>query len=273
MRETDLYEPVRDWLMKSGWTVRAEVKGCDIAAMDGDRLVLVELKTSMNFEVVLQAVDRQRTGDLVYIAVPAKMRTFTGKRWKLATHLLKRLEIGLLLVHFPQHAISAEPRVEEVIPPVPFDRVQSRNMAQKRREALMKEFKARSGDHNRGGSVKKPLVTVYREQALSIARCLHETGPTSPKVLRAMGTDATKTTAVLHDNHYGWFASVSRGVYRLTEKGVEALEQYASVLDAHARATGTCVTFPVDPAREEGTLPGRISPGKGRRSRTKPSDR
>lgn len=101
MRETDLYEPVRDWLMKAGWTVRAEVKGCDIAAMDGERLVLVELKTSMNFEVVLQAVDRQRTGDLVYIAVPAKMRTFTGKRWKLATHLLKRLEIGLLLVYFP----------------------------------------------------------------------------------------------------------------------------------------------------------------------------
>jgi len=232
MHETDLYEPVRDWFSAAGWTVRGEVKGCDVAALDGEKLILAELKTSLNFEVVLQAVDRQRTGDIVYIAVPAKTKAQSMKRWKMATHLLKRLDIGLLLVHFPQRATSGGTWVEELLPPVPFDRMQSRHAAKKKREALLKEFRSRSGDHNRGGSVKKPLVTAYREQALQIAKCLAGQGNATPKMLRAMGTDAGKTTAILHDNHYGWFASVSRGIYRLTEKGVEALGLYAPVMES-----------------------------------------
>jgi hypothetical protein len=226
MRETDLYDPVRDWLAAAGWLCRGEVKGCDIAALNGDRLVIVELKTVLNFEVVLQATDRQRAGDIVYIAVPAKLRTLSRQRWKLVLHLLKRLELGLLLVHFSSKANGVPPRVEEAIPPVPFDRVQSRNVAKKRREVLMKEFHGRSGDRNRGGSVRRPILTSYREQALSIARLLREHGSLSTRMLRKMGTDVVKTTAILADNYYGWFERVSTGVYRLTDKGNKALEDF-----------------------------------------------
>ena len=231
MQETDLYEPVRDWLLAAGWTVRAEVADCDVAAMDNDRqLVLVELKTTLNFEVVLQAADRQRLAERVYVAVPAKQRAMASKRWNLVTHLLKRLELGLLLVRFPAQGRNAPVIVEEVIPPVPFDRSRSMAVARKRRTALIKEFEARSGDHNRGGSSKKALVTVYREEALRIAQCLDATGPTSPRALRAMGTCPAKTTRILHDNHYGWFAPVSRGIYDLSQMGREALQAYSSVL-------------------------------------------
>ncbi len=229
MRETDLYEPVRDWLTEAGWHVRGEVKGCDIAALNGERLVLVELKTVLNFDVVLQATDRQRAGDIVYVAVPAKLRSMARKRWKRVVHLLKRLELGLLLVHFSTRDCGVPPRVEEAIPPIPFDRMQSRSVARKRREALVKEFHGRSGDHNRGGSVRHPILTAYREQALFIARLLHEHGDLSTRTLRAMGADGAKTRAILADNHYGWFERVSMGVYRLTDTGRKALEQFISV--------------------------------------------
>lgn len=237
MRETELYEPVRDWLADAGWTVRAEVRDCDIAAVSADRLLIVELKTTLNFDVVMQAVDRQRMGDFVYVAVPAKTKAMAGRRWLLITHVLKRLELGLLLVYFPKGG-HAPPRVEEAFPPIPFDRVRSRDQARKKRAALLKEFKARSGDHNRGGSSKHPLVTAYREQALVIARCLQTDGPSTPRTLRGKGTDARKTTGILYDNHYGWFEPVSRGIYGLTAKGAEALAAYEAVLPHRPDADG-----------------------------------
>ncbi len=226
MRETDLYEPVRDWLAAAGWVCRGEVKGCDIAALNGEQLVIVELKTVLNFDVVLQAVDRQRAGDIAYVAVPAKLRTLQGKRWKLILHLLRRLELGLLLVHYSARAGGIPPRVEEVIPPVPFDRMQSRSAAKKRRESLMKEFHGRTGDRNRGGSVRRTILTSYREQALFIAHILREHGALSTRALRLMGTDAARTTAILADNYYGWFERVSMGIYRLTDKGDKSLEDF-----------------------------------------------
>ncbi len=224
--ETDLYVPVKKWLSQAGWSVKAEVNGCDVAAMAGDQLVLIELKASMNLQLVLQGVDRQRMGDLVYVAVPARRQAMKAKRWKQILHLMKRLEMGLLLVHFPKQGDSW---VEEVLPPVPFDRAASRVQAKQKRTALMKEFHARTGDHNTGGSVKCPLVTAYREMALEIARLLQIHGPQTPKSLRSMGTDPGKTTTILSDNHYGWFVRVSHGVYGLTETGAESLKVYGSV--------------------------------------------
>ena len=38
MPETDLYRPVHDYLVKQGYTVRSEVRHCDIAA--GNKLTL-----------------------------------------------------------------------------------------------------------------------------------------------------------------------------------------------------------------------------------------
>ena len=39
MHETDLYGPIRDYLVTLGYDVQGEVKGCDIAARKGDDLI------------------------------------------------------------------------------------------------------------------------------------------------------------------------------------------------------------------------------------------
>ena len=48
IRETDLYEPVKRYLEHQGYTVNAEVAGCDVTARKDDELVLIELKTSFS---------------------------------------------------------------------------------------------------------------------------------------------------------------------------------------------------------------------------------
>ena len=42
MRETDLSQPVKNYLVSRGYRVQAEVKDCDIAARNDDELVIVE---------------------------------------------------------------------------------------------------------------------------------------------------------------------------------------------------------------------------------------
>jgi hypothetical protein len=75
--ERDLYEPVRQWLMDRGYNPKAEVMGCDILALKDELALAVELKVTLNLEVILQAVDRQRFADMVYIAVPRRAGCYT----------------------------------------------------------------------------------------------------------------------------------------------------------------------------------------------------
>ncbi len=222
MRESDLYSPVRDWLKAQGYSVKAEVRGVDIMAVKGETTLMVELKNTLNLEVILQAVDRQRLSDTVYIGVPKKGRLLFTKRWKLLIHLLKRLELGLLLVSHKGEICF----VEEVLAPVPFDRVQSRAKTKKKRENVLLEFDQRHGDYNIGGVNKVKILTVYRENALTIAHLLSIHGPLKPKQLRSLGADSVKTTSILNQNFYDWFMRIEKGVYTLSPKGVEALNEY-----------------------------------------------
>lgn len=226
MLEKEMYEPVKKWLVGCGFEPKAEVKGCDIMAVRDDLVLAVELKTVLNLEVILQATDRQRFSDIVYIAVPKKGRLFFTKRWRMITHLLRRLEIGLLLVS-PK---GGEETVEESIQPVPFDRVKSRQLNSRKRKVIVKEYQDRHGDHNIGGSNKSRLVTVYREQSLVIADLLAEYGPMSPKALRERGANKDKAAGILRNNHYGWFAWLSKGLYGITDEGRKALENYHEVV-------------------------------------------
>jgi len=222
--EKDLYEPVRQWLMDRGYNPKAEVMGCDILALKDELALAVELKVTLNLEVILQAVDRQRFADMVYIAVPKKGRLLYTKRWRMITHLLKRLEIGLLLVS------EKGKNVEEALEPVPFDRERSRQAYKRKRKSAVAEFNKRHGDYNTGGVNKVKLVTAYRESALLIAHLLSVNGPMSPKRLREMGTDARKTQSILSRNVYGWFERLSKGLYMVSPRGYEALKLYNDVV-------------------------------------------
>ncbi len=216
--ETDLAGPVCGYLEAQGYRVRSEVKDCDIAAVKGDDLLIVELKKTLNLALVVQAVRRQRMTDSVYCAVPRPPNKW--KWWKESRgvfHLLRRLELGLLLVSVGNGA----PPVEVVFHPVPFSR---RKRAPARR-AVLEEIAHRTGDFNRAGSTRTKLMTAYRENAIHIACCLESRGRLSPAALRALGT-GPKTQSILHFNAYGWFERVDKGVYALSPRGREELKGY-----------------------------------------------
>lgn len=225
--EVDLFEPVSEFLIKQGYTVRSEVNYCDITALKESELVVVELKRNLSVDLLAQAVKRQKAADLVYIAVPKPKRMLGNSKWKDICHLIRRLELGLILVSFK----GKQAFIEIPIEPLYFDREKSKTMNKKKRESIIKEMKGRYSDLNVGGSTGKKLVTAYRESALFIACCLNMLGPLSPKGLRKLGTDNKKTTTILSENHYGWFEKVHRGVYHINDEGKKALEKYKELAD------------------------------------------
>ena len=187
MRETDLYAPVKAYLQKLGYAVHGEVLDCDMTATRGEDLVVVELKTGANMTLLVQATDRQRITDAVYVAIPAPRR-HQRRQWRGVQVVLRMLELGLIVVHFGPRG----PRAEVVFDPKPYQRKKH----SRRRRALLAELDQRSGDYNVGGSSGTPLVT------------------------------SDKTGRVLADNHYGWFTRVARGVYALTDQGRADLERH-----------------------------------------------
>jgi len=212
-RETDLYEPIRDYLMAQGYTVRSEVHHCDVTASKGDDLIVIELKRQFGVDLLIQATARQRITDSVYVAFPKPAINGRGRHWRGVQRLIRQLELGLILVDFGN---ASEPKVNVVYHPLPY----RRRKRSKSRRAVIQEIAARSGDYNRAGSHGAPLMTAYRENAFLIACCLDRFGPTAPRQLRALGAGA-KTLSILYNNVYGWFERVDRGVYSLSAQGRE----------------------------------------------------
>lgn len=219
MKETDLYPPVKQYLESLGYSVMGEAAGCDIAAQHNNELIAVELKSAINLKLILQAVERQESCDSVYLAVPVSgSSTPPGLADKL--RLVKRLELGLLLVRFLNHRT----RVELVCHP----QASTRRRNTRHRRAILQELAGRSGDYTPGGT-NGTVVTAYREEALYIAWLLRDSNGRSPAECRRHG-GSDKTGAILRDNHYDWFERVKRGVYRLTPAGQAALQEYAAVI-------------------------------------------
>ena len=247
--ETDLYSPIAELLTAQGYTVRSEVQHCDITAVKGDELVVVELKRSFSIELLIQATRRQRITEAVYVALP---RPKWSRRWVGIKHLLRRLELGLILVS-PN---GRNPRVEIAFHPLPFARKQQRRA----RAAVLREIESRSGDFNTGGSSRRKLMTAYREHALHIACCLEGGGPQTAVQLRAQGT-GPKTYSILYRNVYGWFTRVAPATYDLTAQGREEMRQYPEVVgrwrEAVAAASGSEAPEPGARRSARTSRPGR----------------
>lgn len=223
--ETDLYGPVRDYLVAQGYTVHSEVKHCDITAVKGEELVVVELKTSFNLKLLAQTVKRQRVADSVYVAIPKPKGGRRNAAWRDMCLLLRRLEAGLIIVKLD----NAEPGLEVVFHPNTFDRLRSMQKGKKVRRSIIREAEARYGDFNKGGSTRQKLVTVYRENSIHIACCFMKFGRLSPARLKKLGT-SPKTPSILSKNFYGWFNKVDRGVYDLHDDARGYLEAYPELV-------------------------------------------
>lgn len=208
--ESDLYAPVKALLEGQGYSVKGEVRGCDVVAVRGSEPpVIVELKRTFGIGLVLQAVNRLALSDTVYLAVgswPKNMRD--------VKKLCRRLGIGLMVV--------IEDRVDVLLDPAPY---QPRKNV-RRVGRLLGEHARRVGDPNRGGSSTRiPLMTAYRQEALRCAGLLARNGPMKVAALK-LAAEAPKAAAILSQDHYGWFERIDRGIYGLTPKGRAGLEQH-----------------------------------------------
>ncbi len=223
--EVDLYEPIRSYFIDQGYAVQGEVNHCDLTAIKEDELIIVEMKLNLTVDLLVQAANRQRLTDQVYIAIPKPKYNLFSKKWKDICHLIKRLELGLILVSFQ----DVEASMDIKITPVTFDRLKSMQRSKKKRNNVIKEANERFGDYNVGGSTKTKIMTVYKQNCIQIACLLDQFGSLSPKTLREMGT-GEKTWTILHQNYYGWYSKVSRGIYTLSEKAKDELEHYPELV-------------------------------------------
>jgi hypothetical protein len=210
--ESDLYAPVKALLEGQGYSVKGEVKGCDVVAVrGGEPPVVVELKRAFGIGVVLQGINRLTMTDSVYLAVGAFPNNIRTVR-----KLCRRLGLGLIVVVKGRADVLLDPA-----PPPIKPRKDKRKLGR-----LLGEHARRVGDPNRGGSsTKVPMMTAYRQEALRCAGFLAKNGPMKVAAVR-LAADAPKAAAILKADYYGWFERVERGIYQLTPKGKAGLEQH-----------------------------------------------
>ena len=221
-KETDLYEPIRAFLEEEGYQVQAEVKDCDIAAVKDGQLVIVELKKAFNLKLVYQGLERQSLTEQVFVAIPRPKKGAREKSWKDMLKLLKRLELGLLTV-----ALDSPLKTVDVVLE-PSDSIAWKN--RKKREKVQAELENRQVDANVGGMTRRKIMTAFREKSIRLACLLEKEGQISTASLREKGME--DYVGICNKNYDKWFKRVEKGVYALSDKGQEALENedYAKVV-------------------------------------------
>ncbi|MCL6571859.1 MAG: hypothetical protein K6T88_09280 [Bacillus sp. (in: Bacteria)] len=228
--EVDLYKPIQSYFSNEEYEVYGEVRDCDMVAVKGDELVVIELKLTLSVDLLIQATKRQRLTDQVYIAIPIPKYRLNSKHWTDKCHLVRRLELGLIVVSFSGKIAKAE----VIFHPTPFNRRKSSGQNKLKREKITKEINGRSGDFNVGGSNRTKIMTAYKENCIQIASYLDNSGPLSPKTLIQKGT-GDKTSSILTKNYYGWFERIKRGTYVISEKGKVEVKEYSDLANYYLK--------------------------------------
>jgi len=221
--EADLYPAVKDFLEKQGYTVKSEIRGCDVVALRGDAPpVIVELKLAFSLALLLQGIDRLSLTDRVYLAVSRprgrRARGVSVYRREIRD-LCRRVGLGLLTVA-PGRTAAA---VEVVAEPMPY-RPRRRT---KELTRLLGEHARRAGDPNRGGVTRTPIVTAYRQEALRCALLIRQGGRANIKMLRETGV-VPNVSSILQRDVYGWFRRRERATYELTDRAQQDIDRFAA---------------------------------------------
>lgn len=103
--EVALGRPVVAWLLASEWDVYQEVQPqggavADIAAVRGEAVRVIELKTTLSFELLSQAIHWRHRATEVFVAVP--YAKYSDGR-AMARRVFKDYGIGIIEVHEPSH--------------------------------------------------------------------------------------------------------------------------------------------------------------------------
>ncbi len=215
-RETDLYAPVKALLESQGYEVKGEVGAADVVGIrNGDEVVIVELKTGFSLTLIHQAIERLKLTDFVYVAVARGRGKMFRKSFLNNKTLCRRLGLGLLTVR------ARDSFVEVHLDPAPY----TPRKIKARKSRLLREFSRLVGDPNTGGATRRGLMTAYRQDALRCVLVLNERGPLKAAlVAKACGVELARR--LMADNHYGWFERVSTGIYALSPKGLEVMNEY-----------------------------------------------
>lgn len=220
-KEEDLFDPICKWLINNGYTVQAEVQSCDVVAQKDDEMLIIELKKSFNLQLVYQCLERQKLSPIVYAAIANPNRGKRNKNFNKITNLLKRLGIGLFVVHLYKSS-SIVDHIHEA------QTVKVRKNARKKNKVL-NEISKRSGNYNKGGKQGK-IITAYREAALHVYFLLHKRVEASPSELIKDGAPPN-TGNILRDNHYGWYHKIARGRYTFDVDLKDIKTEYGEVLE------------------------------------------
>jgi hypothetical protein len=192
-----------------------------VIAYKKELMIGIELKTKISLKLIYQAIDRQKVLDQVYIAIPKNALYQSKSLYRNFTHLLKRLEVGLIVVD----GENAEVMIETV----PFDRNLSRSRYKKRKSQIDKEARLRKNHKNVGGT-KGKKITRYKELVIDIGSYLLEHEKASPKDIKN-NLNIEKTASILQKNYDGYFERVDRGIYQLTEKGKKEITKLKQQLE------------------------------------------
>jgi hypothetical protein len=222
--ETSLYGPIKRHLESLGFSVKGEVKGCDVVALSADSppvVVICELKAQFNLELLMQGADRAAACDEVWLAARMSANGRGRESDRRFRNLCRRLGFGML-------GVTRDDRVEVLLTPV----APPPRRDPKRRSRLVEEHRRRKGDPTAGGGSRSPIMTAYRQRALACAAALAE-APKRPRDLKEHAPDAGQ---LLLNNVYGWFERVERGWYGLTPAGLAALARWPQPQAEHVAA-------------------------------------
>ncbi len=241
--ERDLFNPIKEYFEKKGYTCDGEVADIDLFAekisadkapgkkrkkdghADGEQAdgepknVVVELKVNLDFRSVQQAAQRQKMFETVYIGI-FRPKDFSSRSFKDKLYILKRLGIGLIVVS------KRSKEVQVVSEPVVSELSVYQRTNKKKAERVTAEFEKRRTKNNTGGVTGEKLITSYREDALLVLDALAELGgeEKNTKVRELSGIN--KASSILRYNYYGWFEKKEAGVYGITDAGYAALEEF-----------------------------------------------
>ena len=212
--ERDLFGPVKEYFEKQGYICDGEVEDIDLYMERGEEHVAVELKVDLDFKALRQAALRQKYVETVYIAV-FKPKSLKNTAYRDKLYLLKRLGIGLLLVS--KRSLEVQVANEPVVTELSVYQRQNQNKKKK----LNAEFSKRRTKNNVGG-----VRGAYREDALLVLdACAELGGEVKGREVRKL-CNIEKTADILRADYYGWFEKIETGVYRVTDAGYAALEEF-----------------------------------------------
>lgn len=191
MKESDMFIPVKDWLINQSQhkvdNVYAEVIDCDVVGLTENPSkqaisVIVEMKLHLNFRVIEQAIRATKFGNYVYVAVP-KTKTRPSN---LAIELLNKYRIGLLFIDLTKKKIHQQVTLYEEAPYIVNNSKRNiRHSVKEVNKTLVGGVK--SGDGQTPYSIMIEKVKEYMEKQKHIdieeGKPLEESGWVHPKTL------------------------------------------------------------------------------------------